>query len=619
MKTYKMLWLLASICCLATLKNALGQPCTDLFFSEYIEGSSFNKALEIFNPTPAPVNLSGYKVILYTNGNTTPTATLSLAGSLAAGDVYVIVNSQATLPNMLQQKDTTSGVCAFNGNDALVLVKGTDTLDVLGIVGFDPGSAGWTVAGGTNAIDKTLVRKPTVQQGTPNWAIGQNQWDVYPRDTTIYLGTHTMVPCAAPTDTIVYFSPVSATISENAGTYQLYVRLNQPASSTITAQVALKSGDPADIGNFSSQTVTFNPGTTQASVVLSITDDNLAEGPEQLIFRLNNPSPGVIIGPDSLFTLTIALSDSTPPLPGIPYYPIAQVTTVDANGQPDSLDVRCLLTGTVLGINLRASGLQFTIHDGTGGIMVFSNPKTFGYTVNEGDSIAVIGKISFFSGMTQITPDPNTTTDTLFVLGSGLVPTPIVVTTLDETTESELIRLNNVTLLNPSQWNNSNPSGFNVDISNGSQTFQLRIDEQTDLYNQPAPMGMFDVIGIGGQFDNNAPYTSGYQILPRRSSDIIVHTHVSAPALLAGMARLYPNPATNSFIVDMNNVEEPTNATFTLTDLSGKALWSTQMPLTSGSNRLVIAPEGLKSGGYIVHIHTPHAHITKRLMWRERE
>ncbi len=43
---------------------------TDLFFSEYVEGSSNNKALEIYNGTGAPVDLGAadYSVQMFFNG-----------------------------------------------------------------------------------------------------------------------------------------------------------------------------------------------------------------------------------------------------------------------------------------------------------------------------------------------------------------------------------------------------------------------------------------------------------------------------------------------------------------------------------------------------------------------
>ena len=49
-----------------------------LFFSEYIEGSSNNKALEIFNSTGAAIDLaaSGYVVQYYFNGAMTAGLTI---------------------------------------------------------------------------------------------------------------------------------------------------------------------------------------------------------------------------------------------------------------------------------------------------------------------------------------------------------------------------------------------------------------------------------------------------------------------------------------------------------------------------------------------------------------
>ncbi|CAM5522208.1 hypothetical protein LSPH24S_04475 [Lysinibacillus sphaericus] len=47
---------------------------TDLIISEYIEGLSNNKAIELYNGTGSTIDLSQYKLELYTNGSTTPTA-----------------------------------------------------------------------------------------------------------------------------------------------------------------------------------------------------------------------------------------------------------------------------------------------------------------------------------------------------------------------------------------------------------------------------------------------------------------------------------------------------------------------------------------------------------------
>ena len=64
----------------------------DLFFSEYIEGSSSNKALEIYNPTGSEVDLSNYRVIRANNGAVALSDSVVLSGTLADKDVFVIGN-----------------------------------------------------------------------------------------------------------------------------------------------------------------------------------------------------------------------------------------------------------------------------------------------------------------------------------------------------------------------------------------------------------------------------------------------------------------------------------------------------------------------------------------------
>ncbi len=193
-----------------------------------------------------------------------------------------------------------------------------------------------------------------------------------------------------------------------------------------------------------------------------------------------------------------------------PQYPIATVHTEDANGVADSIGVTCELTGVVHCGNFRSSGLQFTFNDGTGGIGLFSGSQDWGYTVTEGDMVTVQGTISQFNGLTQINPDT-----VWFVSAGNPLVGPTVVTDMDETTESELITFNNVTLVNPAAWNSGGGS-FNMDFTDGTTTWSMRIDSDTDLAGIADPIGTnaFDVTGICGQFDNSSPYDSGYQLFP---------------------------------------------------------------------------------------------------------
>ena len=75
----------------AALQVAHGQP-TELFISEYVEGSSHNKAVEIFNGTGASVDLSSYKLQYYFNGSSSAGRTIALTGIVADGDTHANFN-----------------------------------------------------------------------------------------------------------------------------------------------------------------------------------------------------------------------------------------------------------------------------------------------------------------------------------------------------------------------------------------------------------------------------------------------------------------------------------------------------------------------------------------------
>ncbi len=175
----------------------ISNVATDLFFSEYIEGSSYNKYLEIYNGTGEAVDLSDYMVEVYINGQSIAKYKQELDGVLNSGEVLVLENPKATLYN----GDTfESNALNFNGNDAVALVKVSTKayLDIIGCIGEDPGKE-WTVPFDffVSTKDRTLVRKPSVRRGIKKnpkngFPTLGTEWIVYPMDTSDYLGSHTM-------------------------------------------------------------------------------------------------------------------------------------------------------------------------------------------------------------------------------------------------------------------------------------------------------------------------------------------------------------------------------------------------------------------------------------------
>lgn len=160
-----------------------------LYISEYIEGSSYNKAIEIYNGTGSSVNLSGYKIQIYYNGSSSAGATINLSGTLNNGDVYVVAHSSAST-TLKNKADMTTGSLSFNGDDAVILLNGTTILDCIGQRGYDPGTE-WG-SGLTSTCDNTLVRKATVVSGDTNPDDAFNpsiEWIGYATDTFSYLGS----------------------------------------------------------------------------------------------------------------------------------------------------------------------------------------------------------------------------------------------------------------------------------------------------------------------------------------------------------------------------------------------------------------------------------------------
>lgn len=177
---------------LASMLSIVTAQTSDLFFSEYIEGSSYNKAVEIYNGTGSAVDLSLYSLELYSNGNSSPNTTLDLSGTLANGDVYIAAHASADA-SILAVADITSGVVNFNGDDAFALREtGVGLIDVIGQIGVDPGSA-WS-GSDVSTKDMTLRRKSTVCTGDGNGGDVFDpsiEWIGLPKDTFDGLGAHT--------------------------------------------------------------------------------------------------------------------------------------------------------------------------------------------------------------------------------------------------------------------------------------------------------------------------------------------------------------------------------------------------------------------------------------------
>ncbi|AOC95960.1 Extracellular ribonuclease precursor [Flavobacterium anhuiense] len=199
----------------ATTNSSGTGTATDLLFSEYIEGSGNNKALEIANNTGASVNLSAYTIKKQTNGAGSWSTGLALSGTLATGSKFVIVNSSMSsscFSTSAANISTTATELTFNGNDAVGLFKNGVLIDIIGT--FNGGTANF-------AIDVTLRRKSTVTSPSTTFNLSA-QWDSYSQDTCNNLASK-MVQAAeieeeiVSDEIVIYPNPSNGSFNINPG------------------------------------------------------------------------------------------------------------------------------------------------------------------------------------------------------------------------------------------------------------------------------------------------------------------------------------------------------------------------------------------------------------------
>lgn len=312
---------------LLVFSASLMAQCDELFISEYVEGYANNKAIEIYNPTNEPIQLSGYSLARFSNGSTTinDEKIVQLPQKmLAPYDAYVIIVDQRdttlwdsqfdkpvwngyvlvdtlfdsitgevitdSLGNVLvgpqynddgaalfgDEYDETydllckgdaflnpvyedNNVMYFNGNDAMVLIKGTELandgsniLDVIGVIGEDPETTlmepAWLDENGFWLTrDRTLVRKPDVATGRndPSKIIAQNggtfvgeEWLSYRKNDFSYLGIHNS-NCATGTqyDRLSCANgPIASTFEINQIAFRMYPNPNTTGALTVEAE-----------------------------------------------------------------------------------------------------------------------------------------------------------------------------------------------------------------------------------------------------------------------------------------------------------------------------------------------------------------------------------------------
>lgn len=200
----------------------------EIFFSEYLEGSSNNKALELVNLTDTDIDLSAYSIKRQSNGGLNGAEwdfSFPLTGKvIKSQDVFVIVNEAAgEHPASKSQKaiaagnflisiadsirvhngDTNFGApLNFNGDDPIGLFKNNVLIDIIGT--YNSGQIDF-------GEDKTLRRKINITQPNTTFDI-TNEWEIFDKDNATDFGKHSAIVLAiddfSKSDIVFYPNPV---------------------------------------------------------------------------------------------------------------------------------------------------------------------------------------------------------------------------------------------------------------------------------------------------------------------------------------------------------------------------------------------------------------------------
>ncbi len=206
-----------------TTTDGSSNGITELFFSEYVEGSSYNKALELMNASNDVISLDGYSLKAAFNGGTTWGNEIALNSgtvqNVSPNDVFVVLHQSADIDDLTDNVDllVDGGSVNFNGDDVVGLFKDDELIDIIGVLG--------NTNNNNYAKDLTLRRKQTISVG--NTTFDMDEWEEYPKNTVDGIGTHTT------TLSVNDFELGAFKMYPNPSKDRLYFSISNPAQVTI--------------------------------------------------------------------------------------------------------------------------------------------------------------------------------------------------------------------------------------------------------------------------------------------------------------------------------------------------------------------------------------------------
>lgn len=475
---------------------------SDLIISEYLEGSSNNKAIEIYNGTGADVDLAAYSLMKQTNGSGDYKNEQVLTGTLANGETFVLVNSQAS-DELKALGDMTSNVTAFNGNDAVALFKNGEKIDEVGVFGDS------TMWGENVTLRRVYGEGPTATYDETEWEEGDfddySDLGRYSVDTEAPVIEMVTGEASDPTTIMVHFSEtLDAASAANVANYSLdngatvdsaiyeegrtYVVLRTSSLTPATEYTITVNGVSDRSGNATSNatyTFTFGYIDVENLAALNALRDTYVEGQA---YRIANP---VVV------TAVIGSFGS------------GQSTT--------NVWVQDQGCETTVGHSM----MLYRIEENAANLEV-------GSVINN-----LIGQLTVYNDLVEMQYIDEASMEITGETADVVVTTVTIAELLGENAQSyqnALVRIDNVLFADEGAF----VANESYNISDGNNTIVFRTNREGSYIGMEIPADPTDVVGYVGWYGGQA------QISPRMREDIGA-TAANEPASRIEVA-VYPNP-----------------------------------------------------------------------------
>ena len=495
-----------------------------LLFSEYAEGSSYNKYLEIYNGTGSDLDLSDYSISSCNNGCDTENEfdypeniTFETGTTLLSGDVYVIYHQDAD-EAIISEGDQTFTYLG-NGDDAFAITLAGATadnytiVDIIGDMGGDPGD-GWDVAGISNGTkDHTLVRKSNILEGnTGNWSSSagtsedNSEWVVLDNNIWDYLGSHPHEFGGGEISLIITSPQNGSTINDDGVSIEFSV-----SNFTIGSE-----GDEVD-GHLHYSLDEGDPVMYYSTDPIVL--DNLTEGNHSFHIWLVDTDhapldPSIEASVDFIISGEVTITS---------IYDIQYVSDPDSDDESSYNGQEVTINGIVTAEFWGSDQYRYmNVQDAEGpwnGIVCFdyngwdqfSWVDEFGDVhpgPGEGDEVTLTGTIEEYYNLTELTDVTTGIVHSSFGPETLIMPSVISVSDISEAYEGCLLKIENISVTNPDlgygEWEFSDGSNNGI------------CDDKWDYFYYPSQdHNLLEIVGVLDYNFNN------YKIQPRLARDVV--------------------------------------------------------------------------------------------------